>query len=455
MEKQSKRYLITYNDGSISSENAASLLGVAKSKCKEGVAFMETESVPGKTDVLHFENLGVSTIELTEDEVLKLQSKEGILAVEEDLEMFAFKEDINEEKQFQELFYGEEILENGEEEIVKEEGYQNGYKKALLDVFSSLLDRSGGAQEDSFDLKLPVPSPVKPIIKRPQPVPWNISMVKAPAAWARGITGKGVKLAILDTGITAHPDLSIAGGVSFIPGSTSFDDRHGHGTHCAGIAAAKNNTIGVVGVAPNASLYAVKVLNDSGSGMSSWIIAGMEWCVRNRIKVASMSLGGASNPSVAYANAIKRCYDHGVVVVIASGNSFGSSFPWVCAPANSIISGVANASPLAVGAVDRASVIAGFSSRGGRVALWNQVGCVAPGVSINSTFLANGYRALSGTSMATPHVAGLAALIVQRYPGITAPNVKRRITTTSRDLGAAGFDITYGFGLINCDLATR
>jgi len=454
MEKESKRYLITYNDGSISSESAATMLGVAKSKCKEGVAFMATDAEPTKNDVLHFENLGVSTIELTEDEAIKLSKKEGILAVEEDQEMYALKEEIHEDTQFQELFSGEVDVENFQEFSSNDHTYQVGYKKALLDVFSSLLDKSVSPQELGLDVRQPIPAAI-PVLPRLQPVPWNISMVKAPIAWGRGITGTRVKLAILDTGITTHPDLRITGGVSFIPGSTSFNDLHGHGTHCAGIAAARNNTLGVVGVAPNASLYAVKVLNDSGSGMSSWIIAGMEWCVRNGIKVASMSLGGASGPSVAYANAVKRCYDNGVVVVIASGNSFGSGFPWVCSPANSIINRVPNASPIAVGAVDRNSLIAGFSSRGGQVALWNQVSCVAPGVAINSTYLRNGYTSMNGTSMACPHVAGLAALIIQRYPGITAANVKRRIITTSRDLGSAGLDITYGYGLINCDLATR
>lgn len=454
MEKESKRYLITYSDGSVSAESAASMLGISKTKCKEGVAFMASDAIPTKSDVLHFETLGVSTIELTEEEAVQLSTKAGILAVEEDVEMFALREEINEEKQFQELFYGEET-----NEIIKEEGsedgnFHTGYKKALMDVFSSLLDKSIGSQEGGLDQRFPIPVPI-PFPPRLQPVPWNISLVKAPIAWSRRITGAGVKLAILDTGIANHVDLTISGGASFIPGSTSFNDLNGHGTHCAGIAAARNNSFGVVGVAPSANLYAVKVLGDNGSGMSSWIIAGMEWCVRNGIKVASMSLGGASGPSVAYANAVKRCYDNGVVVVIAAGNSFGSPFPWVCAPANSIIPGFPNASPIAVGAVDRACNIAGFSSRGGRVLPWNQVSCVAPGVGINSTYLNNSYRILNGTSMACPHVAGLAALIIQRYPGISAANVKRRITTTSNDLGPGGYDITYGFGLINCDLATR
>lgn len=450
MENQTKRYLVTYTDGSISTDAAVKLLGVTKNRCKDGVLFMESDSVPTENDVLHFESLGVSTIELSEDEVTKLSAKEGVLAVEEDLEMFALTSDETDEEQFSDFF-----MNSGENmETFETDGndFLKGYNKALLDVFASILENNSKKSTAGFTPPLS-PESVTPFA--PQPIPWNITMVKAPLAWRRGITGNGVNVAILDTGIARHPDLVISGGASFIPGSTSFNDGHGHGTHCAGIVGARNNTIGVVGVAPNSRLFAVKVLNDNGSGQSSWIIAGMEWCIRNRMKVASMSLGVANAPIVAFATAVKRCQDNGVTVVIASGNSFGTSFPWVCAPANSVLTGQPNASPIAVGAIDSRSVIAGFSSRGVRTSPWNPVWCVAPGVSINSTYLRNGYRAMSGTSMACPHVAGLAALIIQRYSGITTANVKRRIVTTCTDLGARSYDQTYGYGLINCDLATR
>lgn len=444
MTNQTKRYLVTYTDGSISNEKATGLLGITKSKCIDGVSFMETDVTPTKDDVLHFENLGVTSIELTEKDSVNLAKQEGILAVEEDLEMFAFKSEMDEELQYSELFLNEfDTL--SEDQNDSEGAFDEGYNKALLDLFSNLLEKRKGQ---------PIGQNQQRVAPFAQPIPWNISLVKAPAAWARGINGSGINVAILDTGITSHPDLSIRGGVSFIPGSASFNDLHGHGTHCAGIVAARNNNIGVVGVAPNANLYAVKVLNDQGSGQTSWIIAGMEWCVRNRIKVASMSLGGKSGPMTAYATAVKRCQDNGVTVVVASGNSFGSAFPWVCAPANSVITGQVNASPIAVGAVDRACRIAPFSSRGGQSSPWNQVSCVAPGVAVNSTFKANGYISMSGTSMACPHVAGLAALIIQRYPGISPYNVKRRINQTCSDLGAVGYDLTFGFGLINCDRAT-
>jgi len=465
MENQHKRYLVTYTDGSVSAETAIKLLEVPKSKIKDGVSFLESESIPSENDVLHFENLGITSLELTEEEAEKIANKDDVLAVEEDTTMHALSSDVNDEDQFNELFSDSEELYEADDD--EKDNFTQGYNSALLEVFASVLKANSSKHDVLSDkrflppsAKLPIPKLIPKIPLRLQAVPWNITMVKAPIAWQRGIRGDGVKVAILDTGIAAHPDLTIAGGVSFIPGSTSYNDLHSHGTHCAGIVAAKNNFIGVVGVAPRAQLYAVKVLGDNGNGQSSWIIAGMEWCIRNGIKVASMSLGGTNNPSVAYANAVKRCQDNGVAVIIASGNSYGTSFPWVCAPANSVINGQANASPMAVGSINSMNTIAGNSSRGGMTVLnisvpWNQVSCVAPGVSINSTILGNGYGLKSGTSMACPHVAGLAALIIQRYPGISAANVIRRITTTCSDLGASNYDITFGYGLINCDLATR
>jgi subtilisin len=467
-KNQTKRYLITYEDGSIDAATASDLIGIPEKKMADGVDFMESDASPGKDDVMHFENLGVTSIELSSDEADKILESPGVLAVEEDTVMHVLQ--VEEEEEFD--FAVENLPDTNQFQFINQpSSYSDGYQKAVADMVTAILNAKLG--ENGLpgnqnlnptlpDLRMPLPDlrlpqpdirfpyPIIP----PQPTPWNISLVKAPQAWARGLRGEGIKVAVLDTGIAPHPDLVISGGVSFIPGVISHNDGHSHGTHCAGIIGARNNRIGVVGVAPRCSLYAVKVLADSGSGNSSWIIAGMEWCIRNGMKVASMSLGGSNPPMVAYATAVKRCQDNGVTVVVASGNSYGTSFPWVCAPANSFTTGVNNASPIAVGSVDERCQIASSSSRGGSHANWNQVQVVAPGVRINSTILNKGYGTKSGTSMACPHVAGLAALLCQRYPGITPANIKRRISTTSTDLGTRGFDTTYGFGLINCDRAT-
>jgi len=464
-----KRFLITFDSEVDGAAETSSFLGTSKSEVKDGVAFLATDGALSQVDILHFDNLNITSAEMTSAQAEKLAQKSGVLAVEEDVEMHAIGqvEEVmppqasngkhafqpTDEEQYHDLFLNSEETEEYDFELA-EDGYSEGYEQAMMDVFSALLKANrlqrGKSQESTALPKLPIRLP--PFNK--QPVPWNISLVKAPAAWARGITGLGVKVAVLDTGIATHPDLVISGGVSFVPGVASYNDGHGHGTHCAGIIGARNNIVGVVGVAPRCSLYAVKVLSDAGSGSSSWIIAGLEWCVKNGIQVASMSLGGTSDPMVAYANAILRCQNNGVTVSVASGNSYGTAFPWVCSPANSVLVGKPNASPLAVGSIEKTKVISSFSSRGARISPWNQVSVVAPGGGIYSTYKGGGYATMSGTSMACPHVSGLAALVRQRYAGILPASIKTRIGATSTDLGSVGRDITYGFGLINCDRAT-
>ena len=343
-----------------------------------------------------------------------------------------------------------------EKQVTSQEGsFADGYKKAMMDIFSAMLDANvkkdtskscdaATASADGLDS-------VEAL--SPSYIPWNIKMVKAHKAWARGYDGYRVKVAVLDTGIDYnHEDLCVYGGVDF-SGSEDYMDYNGHGTHCAGIIAAREHRKRIVGVAPRAKLYAVKVLNDKGYGNTSDIIAGMEWCVNNGIQVASMSLGGAHAPSVAYRNAISRCQLNGVLVVAAAGNSANSDFPSVCAPANSAQATTWSTSPIAVGAVDRRKQIAYFSSRGQKCLPWNPVGCVAPGVNVKSTYLDNEYVEMSGTSMACPHVAGLAALLCQRWNSHDVYKIKKQLLLGTFHSHAYPPSTYMGFGLINCDRA--
>ena len=357
-----KRYLITYTSKTVTRSTASAILNISPSLLEEGVSFLSVNDTLGD-EVLHFDELGISSIVLTEQETGELSRKQEISSVEEDIEM--------------------EIL--------------------------------GFPDEGTGDMEMEADG-----------VLWNIKMVKAPEAWER-VTGKGVNLAIIDTGIATHPDLVITGGSSFVPGVNSYNDDNGHGTHCAGIAAGRNGLNNVYGVAKDCNLYAVKVLNESGKGQLTWVIAGMAWCVKNNISVVSMSLGAKSNPINAYAVAVKNCEDNGVSVVSSSGNSFKTSFPWVGAPANSSLPGDANSRPIAVGAIDKNKMIADFSSRGTNGPNWNPVSVVAPGVRIYSTYLENGYKVLSGTSMACPHVAGLVALVYQNNPSSRPIDIKALI----------------------------
>jgi len=229
----------------------------------------------------------------------------------------------------------------------------------------------------------------------------------------------------------------MAGGYNAISPSRNADDDNGHGTHVAGIIAALDNTVGVLGVAPQASLLAVKVLNRRGSGYLSDIIEGIQWSVNNGADVINMSLGTTSNVQ-SFHDAITAAYNAGVVVVAAAGNS-GSRDNTVEYPAK-------YPEVIAVSATGTNNVIASFSSRGTEVEL------AAPGMNVPSTYMGGGLKTLSGTSMASPHVAGVAALIIAS--GVNGvENVRDRLHQTADDLGAGGKDNLYGYGLVDAEEA--
>ncbi|MBI4347823.1 MAG: S8 family peptidase [Elusimicrobia bacterium] len=253
------------------------------------------------------------------------------------------------------------------------------------------------------DVRLPAlrdflrPHGIRPLQDPSDPEqPWGISRVKAEAAW-KATRGAGVKVAVIDTGIDfKHADLAanVKGGWSAVDkeNPANFMDDNGHGTHVSGTIAAVRNSTGVVGVAPEASLYGVKVLDGNGSGTFADVIAGIQWAAENEMQVANMSLG-ASRGTEALADAVKAAAKAGVTIIAAAGNSGGSvGFP------------AAYPECIAVAASDVRDELAYFSSRGPEVAF------IAPGVDVKSTYMGGDYDTLSGTSMATPHVAGLATL---------------------------------------------
>ncbi|MGG3571574.1 S8 family peptidase [Bacillus gobiensis] len=275
-----------------------------------------------------------------------------------------------------------------------------------------------------------------------QTVPYGIPHIKADRVQAQGYSGGGVKVAVLDTGIDAsHEDLNVVGGTSFVPSEPSpYSDGNGHGTHVSGTVAALNNTTGVLGVAPDASLYAVKVLDSAGSGSYSGIVSGIEWATANGMDVINMSLGGSSG-SKALKQAVDNAYANGVVVVAAAGNS-GSSGGRV----NTIGYPAKYSSVIAVGAVDSNNKKAYFSSVG------DELEVMAPGVSVQSTLPGNQYTELDGTSMASPHVAGAAALIKSKHPDLSASQIRQRLSDTADYLGDHFY---YGNGVINVEAAAN
>ena len=274
----------------------------------------------------------------------------------------------------------------------------------------------------------------------PETLTWNIDRVDADLSWAIS-TGDSVKVGVIDTGIDLkHPDLkaNIKGGYNAINPLKSPNDDNGHGTHVAGIIAALDNDIGIIGVGPQIDLYAIKVLNANGSGYLSDVIEGLDWAVNNGMQVVNMSLG-TSQDVPSFHEAIINVYNAGVTIVAAAGNTGGS-----------VVYPAAYPEVIAVSATDQNNQIASFSSRGPEIDL------SAPGVSIYSTYKNQSYATLSGTSMAAPHVTGAAALIIDtkkcdlNLDNICTPaEVKQRLEQTALDLGDSGKDNLYGSGLVN------
>jgi len=268
-------------------------------------------------------------------------------------------------------------------------------------------------------------------------VPWGVNRVKAPQTWGAS-EGKGIFVAVLDTGIWPHNDLqgNLVGGISFVPGQ-SWVDGAGHGTHVAGTIGAKA-TGGIVGVAPSVSLYAIKVLSNSGVGQWSWLMAGLYWMRRYHgctFDVANLSLGGSSAP-----NALQNYCAYAAeqtLLVVAAGNAGGP----VGVPAK-------YPECLAVSAIDSNDSLAAFSNRGSEVEL------CAPGVGILSTLPGNSYGNLNGTSMAAPHVAGAAALCRATHRGSDMNQIRTLLKKHADDLGNPGKDDLFGYGRVDCNGST-
>lgn len=263
-----------------------------------------------------------------------------------------------------------------------------------------------------------------------QSLPWGVEYVNAPRAWLF-TRGAGVKVGVIDTGVDlGHPDLKrrIAGGYNVLkPGRDPVDDN-GHGTHVAGTIGAEDNGIGVVGVAPKAGIYAIKALDRYGIGFLSDLIEGLQWCIRNGMQVVNLSLG-TNEDNHTFREAVRRAWQAGLTVVAAAGNN---------GPADGTVEYPGRYQEvICVSAIGTDGRLARFASRGPEVAV------IAPGVDVVSAWPGGGYRSLSGTSMAAPHVAGVAALLKAMRPGLSPGEVRQRLTVTSRRL------IGVRWGLVN------
>ncbi|MFJ1967216.1 S8 family serine peptidase [Streptomyces sp. NPDC087903] len=289
----------------------------------------------------------------------------------------------------------------------------------------------------------------------------SVPLIGAPEAWAAGYTGKGVKVAVLDTGIDVnHPDFAglIDGTASFVPGE-GVTDVNGHGTHVAGtiVGSGAASAGDYKGVAPGADLYVGKVLGGAeGYGQDSWVMAGMQWAAESGADVVNMSLGDSyptdgSDPMSQTVDALSAQY--GTLFVIAAGNAGPES---ISAPG-------AAASALTVAATDKQDRLASFSSTGPLASSGGmKPDIAAPGVDITaarSQAMTDGgeglYRTLSGTSMATPHVVGAAAILAQQHPDWTGKQLKEQLTSTAKGLDDAYSPYEVGTGRVDVAAAVR
>jgi subtilisin family serine protease len=271
-----------------------------------------------------------------------------------------------------------------------------------------------------------------------QTVPYGIDLINADSSSTLAGNGSGavsnVNVYVIDTGVDgSHPDLNVdPQSVSFVKGGggNRSGDCNGHGTHVAGTIAAKDDTQGVVGVAPGARVHAVKVLNCQGSGQWSWIISGINWVTANHgaNAVANMSLGGSANQAVD--DAVRNSAAAGVFYGIAAGNSGADA----CGSSPARAGAGTNNGIATVAAIDSSSQEASWSNYGSCVDIW------APGVNVLSTWTGGGYNTISGTSMASPHVTGGGALYLSTHSGASPATVEAALTgaaatpgTTSKD----------------------
>lgn len=265
---------------------------------------------------------------------------------------------------------------------------------------------------------------------------WNLSKIRAAQAWDITVGSPTTIIAIVDTGVdAAHPDLQgkVLPGVDFVNGDNDPTDDQGHGTHVAGTAAAvTDNGLGIAGVAWEAKILPIKALSASGAGAHSWIANGIVWATDHGAHVINLSLGGPYTSATLH-QAVEYAWDHGVVVVAAAGNGNTSNPTYPAAYENVI----------GVSATTQNDQRASFSNYGSYISV------ASPGVSILGTIRDDRYQAWSGTSMASPHVAGLVALLKSIHPDWTNAQIREAIENSTEDLGTPGWDAVFGEGRID------
>lgn len=328
-------------------------------------------------------------------------------------------------------------LENDTNVIFAEPNYHFTKQKENLDYQDEKRSFDKGGKNNLPFKRLTIPND-----EFYHPYQWNFAQIFTEEGWEISVGEHDVPIAIVDSGIDPeHIDLEekVIDGYNSFENNKAYNDENGHGTHVAGIAAAiTNNRDGVAGLSWNNPILAVKCLDKDAVGSALSISKGIIWAVDNGAKVINLSLGDQHHSELIY-DAIKYAYDNDVVIVAASGND-NVDVPMYPAAYDEV---------LAVAAVDENRSRAFFSNYG------SHIDVSAPGEHIPSTYIGNQYVIMSGTSMAAPHVTGLAGLIRSIHPKLTNEEVYDIIRKTSDDLGTKGFDPYYGYGEVNVKNALK
>ena len=395
------------------------LIGIAinsfiKNKEQEDVADLDSIYISDENNLPQLES--------DQDEVLNIEEeintdKVGEIDTDESRKVVIFEKDLSDEEKTQiEEEYGVKFTDD--EPI-------NGTYTVITDEQSNVDELEEDTLVDSVETDIPVQMFA-------DTVDWGILRIGAENTWVAG-TGTGIKVAVIDTGIQLnHPDLSsnILTGYDFVNNDSSANDDNGHGTHVAGIVASTMNGSGNVGASYTAKLIPIKALNESGYGYLSDVAKGIYYATDNGARVINLSLGTPYDSDV-MRRAVTYATNRGVLIVSAAGNEYGApcSYP------------AAYSSVVCVVATTQDNKLASFSNIGGELA--------APGVSNYSTYINSSYAKLSGTSMASPHVAGSAALLMSICTECKTSEIRELLRSTAIDLGAEGNDIIFGYGLVN------
>ena len=258
--------------------------------------------------------------------------------------------------------------------------------------------------------------------------PWNLSAVNADEAHAAGETGSGVKIAVLDSGLDTYGEVMAYGGIDLVDSEESYgDDITGHGTSVAGIIAAPIDGSGIVGVSPGAEIYNVRVLDNGNTGTISRIVDGIDWCIENGMDIINMSFG-TENYSQILDEKITEAAQAGIIMVSSAGNGSTIQYP---AKFSSVI---------AVGSVNSSMEKSSASATG------QELEFVAPGENVFSTMLIGGYSAMSGTSIAAPHVTGAAAVLLAKDPSQSPEFIRALLASSAKNLGNNTY---FGNGIID------